>query len=151
MACPMKTFRKAWFPNFGEAGQITHYFPAINAFGIARNGDEIRETFAIDSGADISMASREFCEELGLSWEDGKPIRLQGISPRPECDVIARVQDVILLIREVNERIRLPMAFVDGDVASLIGREGFFDVFRIELDKPFRTTSFEFLLDGPES
>ena len=150
MACPMKTFRKAWFPYFGDAGQITHYFPAINAFGIARNGDEVRETFVIDSGADLSMASREFCEELGLNWEDGAPIRLKGISPTPECDVIARVQEVTLLIREVNQRIRVPVAFVDGDVASLIGREGFFDAFRVEFDKPFRTTSLEFLLDDAE-
>ena len=146
----MKTFRKAWFPNFGEAGQITHYFPALNAFGIARNGDEVRETFHIDAGADISMASRDFCEELGLNWSDGDPLRLLGISPRPECDVIARVQEVTLLIREVHERIRLPIAFVDGDVASLLGREGFFDAFRIDYDKPNRTTNFYFLLDDSE-
>ncbi len=143
----MKIFRKAWFPSFNDIGQITHYFPAINAFGIARNGDEVRETFVIDSGADFSMASRDFCEELGLIWEAGDPIRFQGISSRTECDLLARVQDVTLLIHEINERIRLPIGFVDGDVASLIGREGFFDAFRIEFDKPNRNTLFEYLLE----
>jgi hypothetical protein len=40
-------------------------------------------------------------------------------------------------------RIRIPMCFAEGNAPLLLGREGFFDAFRVEFDKRQALTVFE--------
>ncbi len=75
------------------------------------------------------------------------PDVLHGISPRKECDVLGRIHQVEIYVKEVDRRLVILICFAAGETAALLGREGFFDAFRIEFDKPARTTSFEYLLD----
>ena len=140
-------FRKTWFPNFDETNAIVGFYPGLNVGMTSHDGEKITNTFHVDSGAELSQAPRELCEQLGLPWEDGELIVLQGISPREECDVLGRIHQVEIYVKEVDRRLVIPVCFAAGETAALLGRDGFFDAFRIEFDKPARTTSFEYLLD----
>jgi hypothetical protein len=104
----------------------------------------------VDSGADISMASRRLCDSLGLDWEAGQPVNLNGISPKPECAVAARVFEVELLVPDVGVAVIVPICFADADVSQILGREGFFDCFRVTFDKQRLTTRFELIEDEPD-
>ena len=108
------------------------------------------ELFLIDSGSEISLASRNIGERLGIPWEDGRPIILGGIADREECHVIGRIHDVEIWLDEINHPIVIPICFAAGDAPNLLGRQGFFDAFRIEFDQPYRTTTFEYLLGDAE-
>jgi hypothetical protein len=89
------------------------------------------------------MASRRLCDSLGLDWNAGEPVNLNGISPKPECAVPARVFEVELMIAEVGIAVNVPICFADADASQILGREGFFDCFRITFDKQRLTTHFE--------
>ena len=140
-------FRKTWFPTFDDQNAVIGYYPGLNISLTSADGDVVERNFVVDSGAEMSQASRELCERLGLPWEDGVPIELQGISPREECRVLGRIHTVEIYIREISRSLVIPICFAAGNTPALLGREGFFDAFRVEFDKPFRTTTFEYLLD----
>ena len=143
-------FRRTWVPNFDADGTILEFIPAINVMLTARDDRPIRELFLIDSGAEISMAPRELCETHGIPWEDGTPMILQGISPQEECHVMGRVHEVEIFIQEIDRSLVVPICFAAGETVSLLGRRIFFDAFRIEFDQPYRTTTFEYLLEDSE-
>ena len=96
------------------------------------------------------MAPRQLCDELGLDWEAGSPISLKGISPKPECAIPARILEVELLVPDIGVAFTIPICFADGDTSQLLGREGFFDLFRITLDKNRLTSQFD-LIEEPEA
>lgn len=136
------TFTKPWrIIGSSEGKEI--WGPLLDIFLSTVAGREIRETFFVDSGADRSMAPRRICDLLGLAWEKGKPVQLQGISPREECTVAATIHPVEIHIREVACRITIPICFAEGDAPFLLGRDGFFDAFRITFDKRNLLTLFE--------
>src|SRR5205814_958411 len=99
--------------------------------------------FLVDSGADLSMAPQELCKQIGLRWQDGEPIPLRGISQRKDCWIQGRVHEVELLVAEVGVMLRLPMVFARGNAPYVLGREGFFDVFDMILEKSNYRTVFE--------
>src|SRR5205823_6094425 len=63
--------------------------PVLDVTFRASEGQETRELFVVDSGADVSMATRYLCEALGLRWDAGSRVELRGIVPREECRVVA--------------------------------------------------------------
>jgi hypothetical protein len=116
----------------------------VLAVSLQRNtGGIIREVFVVDSGADVSLAPRSLCGALGLAWERGTPVEIRGISPRAECTIAATIHEVEVIVVEAERQIRLPCCFAEGDAPLLLGREGFFDAFRIQFDKSQSLTSFE--------
>lgn len=124
-----------------ERGDLSE--PVLYVYLTAADGSAHREVFVVDSGADISMGPRRLCDLLGLEWEKGALVHLQGISPREECTVAATIHPVEIFVREVRYRLTIPFCFAEGDAPLLLGREGFFDVFRIQFDKQRQLTSFE--------
>jgi hypothetical protein len=64
--------------------------------------------------------------------------------------VRARVLQVELLVPDIGVAFTIPICFADGDTSQLLGREGFFDAFRITFDKQRFTTEFE-LIGEPEA
>lgn len=48
-----------------------------------------------------------------------------------------------VLILEAAQRLTIPFCFAEGQAPSLLGREGFFDAFRIQFDKKRLQTTFE--------
>jgi len=134
-------FSKPWatFPEHdGEERR-----PALEVYFRVAHGGLHRRIAVVDSGADISMGSRALCDALGLDWKAGAAIRLRGISQREDCAVEATIHRVDLLIREANCEITIPFCFAAADAPLLLGRDGFFDAFRVTFDKHQFITVFE--------
>ena len=117
--------------------------PALTVYLPTVNGSSTPEIFIVDSGADISMGPRDLCDLMGLVWEAGTPVELRGISPRDECTVAATIRQVSIYIAEAARRITLPFCLAEGNAPMLLGREGFFDAFRVLFDKKQYLTVFE--------
>ncbi len=93
------------------------------------------------------MAPRRLCDSLGLDWLAGQPVTLNGISPKPECAVPARVFEVEMLVPEIGVAVAVPICFADADASQLLGRRGFFECFRINFDMKRLATRFELIED----
>ena len=135
------TFTKPWiaFPHDPDTR-----VPVLDVVFRTAEGQETREPFIVDSGADVSMATRYLCEALGLAWEAGAPVEPRGIVPREGCRVTARLHPVEIYVRDADHRLTIPICFADSDDAPLLlGREGFFDAFGIFFDKRNLQTRFE--------
>ena len=100
-------------------------------------------SFLIDSGADISMAPSWLCEDLGRDWSSGSYVRLRGISQKDECDVEGRILSIEMHIPDVQRRLVIPVCFAEGDCAFVLGRQRFFDAFRITFDQLSLKTEIE--------
>jgi len=135
-------FTKPWLPltSDEEATRV----PVLDVFLRARDGRFLRQTLIVDSGADVSLGPRELCDFLGLTWRDGQSVTLRGISTKDECAVPARIHQIELYVREARCRLTLPFCFAEGNAPLLLGRDGFFDVFQVHLDKTNLLTTFEY-------
>jgi hypothetical protein len=137
-------FVKPWREVSGPDG-IDKRLPVLDVFLRTARGPFVREVFVVDSGADVSMGPRRLCDLLGINWDEGRRIDLRGIAKREECVMPAVIHNVELHSREAGCRLTIPFCFAEGDAPLLLGREGFFDAFRIEFDKRQLTTVFEAL------
>jgi len=137
-------FTKPWRTLLGP-DERDRRLPILDVFLRTADGSFVREVFVVDSGADLSMGPRSLCDLMGIGWGDGEPIELRGIAQRDECVVPAVIHDVEVYIREAGCRLAIPFRFAEGDAPLLLGREGFFDAFRIEFDKRQSLTAFELL------
>ncbi len=134
------TFTRPWvaFPQDPDTK-----VPVLDVSFRIAEGQETR-LFVVDSGADVSMATRYLCELLGLRWDAGGEVELRGIVPREECRVRARLHPVEIYLPDADRRLTIPMCFADSDDAPmLLGREGFFDAFGIYFDKKNLLTRFD--------
>lgn len=144
------SFVKPWTSLLAPDEPVGPRVPALEVALATSDGRLLLRTFLVDSGADISMAPRRLCQELGLDWRSGERVNLNGISPKPECAVRARILEVELLVPDIGVAFTIPICFADADTSQLLGREVFFDLFRITLDKRRLTTEFE-LTEEPEA
>lgn len=142
-------FRKPWRSLSGPDDREKR-LPVLDVYLQTARGIFVREIFVVDSGADVSMGPRRLCELVGLRWESGEPIELHGIAARKECTVRARIHTLSVFVREAACQLAIPFCFAEGDAPLLLGREGFFDAFRIEFDKRELATVFE-LMEGGEN
>ena len=138
------SFSKPWRSLSGPDDREKR-LPILDVYLRTTRGPFVREVFVVDSGADLSMGPRRPCELVGLRWEDGELIELRGISPRKECVVEAAIHPLDIYVREAGCRLTVPFCFAAGDAPLLLGREGFFDAFRVTFDKPQLVTHFDLL------
>ncbi len=82
--------------------------------------------------------------------EDGELTQLSGIAQHEECVVPASIHMLDIYIRDAGCQLTIPFCFAEGDAPLLIGREGFFDAFRIAFDKPQLVTVFELAKNAVE-
>lgn len=136
------SFSVPWMTEFQPDGSEIKR-PILVVYFSRPGGQLSRETLIVDAGADVSMGPRRLCEWLGLRWEDGTGIQLHGISPREECAVQGMIHPVDLLIREAPLRLTIPFCFAEGEAPLLLGRDGFFDAFRVTYDKQGGVTVFD--------
>lgn len=136
------SFVKPWARLLPPSAPVHPLLPTLEVLLVGSGGRCQLETFLVDSGADISLAPRQLCHELGLRWSDGVPIELLGISPKPECAVPARILELEVIVPDAGLGIMVPICFADGDASQLLGREGFFDAFDIEFRKSALLTRF---------
>ena len=136
------SFQKPWRTLAGPDDREKR-LPVLDIFLRTASGAFVRELFVVDSGADISMGPRSLCDLVGLRWEDGERIQLHGIAQREECIVPATIHALDIYVREAGYQLTIPFCFAEGDAPLLLGRDGFFDAFRLTLDKPQLLTVFE--------
>jgi hypothetical protein len=135
-------FSKPWaFLQPAEEGGVPT--PVLSVLMRNAKGRIKREQFVVDSGADVSMAPRSLCDELGLDWAAGLETAVRGIAPREECVVAGMIHNVSILVIEAEAEVVVPICFAEGDAPQLLGRERFFDAFLIQFDKRRQLTTFE--------
>jgi hypothetical protein len=118
--------------------------PVLDVYFRIPSGEEMGRLFVVDSGADVSMATRTLCDLLGLRWGAETEVELRGIVPREECRVVAQLHPVEIYVRDADRRLTIPICFADSDDAPLLlGREGFFDAFGISFEKKNLLTGFD--------
>jgi len=135
----MSSFTRGWVRQRTRTGIV--YRPTVDLLFREGTGYNLY-SFIVDSGADISLAPRQLAQRLGVEWANGTRVRLSGISPRPECSVDGRVHTVHAIVPELSRELKLSICFAEGDAPYLVGREGFFDRFKVTLDKPRQRTVF---------
>lgn len=133
-------FTKDWLEELSEDGTVTH-IPILN-LKLKELSGLTEYKFMVDSGASISIASRELADKLGLKWEYGIETVLQGVSWKENCEVIGRIHEVEVIIPDIDLMIILPICFTEGDAPLLLGREVFFDLFDVCLSKYNKITQF---------
>ncbi len=133
-------FESTWEAVRTRSGVI--YRPTLAGY-IERVELNRERRFLVDSGADLSMAPQRAWLSEGVAWKDGEPRTFYGISEKEECAVEGRVHWTRLVIPQASFWIELPICFVEGDAPFVIGREVFFDLFRVTFDKEKRKTVFE--------
>lgn len=89
------------------------------------------------------MAPRYAFPELGIPWERGKLQVIKGVSRKRGCEVSGRIHEVIAIISATDQWLTLPICFVDADAPFVVGRQVFFDFFRVCFDKATLTTILE--------
>lgn len=141
----MSSFVKRWRTVLPPTEPVNPKVLAIDVLLSGPSRSVLRRTFVVDSGADVSLAPRRLCELLGFDWNRGAAMTLKGISTRPECDGETRLFELEWLVPELTIGVTVPICFANGDASLLLGREGFFDRFRIEFDKSRRQTKVELL------
>lgn len=135
-------FTKPW-KLFTKHDGSTIWRPTLRVV-LRQYGAPVYRHFLIDSGADLSLASRRVCDALGLEWEAGVKRTLRGISQKEVCQVESRIHHVDLFVAELGLQITIPICFAEGDAPLVLGREGFFEYFRITFDRQALLTTFEF-------
>jgi hypothetical protein len=138
------SFSKPWRMLSGPDDR-EKWLPVLDVYFRTSGGSFVREVFVVDSGADISMGPRRPCDLVGLQWDQGAWTELHGIAQRKECVVPATIHPLDIFIREAGCQLTIPFCFAEGDAPLLLGREGFFDAFRITFDKQELATVFELL------
>ncbi|MBC8264647.1 MAG: hypothetical protein H8E47_11045 [Anaerolineales bacterium] len=136
-------FTRPW-EEFVKPDGTTIWRPTL--FVLLWEADRLKpRRFLLDSGADLSLASRSICNHLDLTWEAGEKRTLHGISHKEECQVESRVHAVDLVVAELGIQITIPMCFAEGEAPLVLGREGFFEYFRVTFDRQALLTTFEFV------
>ena len=138
------SFTKPWRTLSSAEGREKR-LPILDVYLRTSNGHFVREVFVVDSGADVSLGPRALCELVGLRWQEGELIELRGIADRDECALQAAIHPLDIYIREAGCRLTIPFCFAAGDAPLLLGREGFFDAFRVAFDKQKLVTVFDLL------
>ena len=127
-------FVRQWKPYVTEDGSVVCR-PVLKAFLRLKNGRLGKYDFVVDSGADISLGPRQLARDLGLDWRKGERTELTGISKRKVCRLTGRLFTVEMAIPEVDAPLQIPICLASVEAPFLLGREGFFDAFRVEFDK----------------
>ena len=86
--------------------------------------------FLIDTGADLTLVSRDLADDLGLTWDDLPPAEVRGVGHGP---TLARLGRLPLRIGGVGLTVRC--LFVQRtDMPPILGRADFLDRFVLTID-----------------
>lgn len=91
-------------------------------------------TYALlDSGADISVIPKDFAELIGVNM-DGKSTKANGLGG--EVNVVNSKMDISIKGDRTTYNFNIPVQVVldESKIPPILGRDGFFNYFRIEFD-----------------
>ena len=101
------------------------------------NGKQKRKFLAlIDSGADQIHMPMAIAEVFGISKEKCRPWTSVGISMERTAGFIGKLT---FQIQHQTETFEAPVVFIDTDIPVLLGREGFFEKYRIKFEQDHDT------------
>lgn len=112
----------------------SYYTPEVVLSMKAADGTDFNMVTEVDSGASISLMPREIADVIGLDWESGEPIGLQGVGG---ASFIAYVHEVPCTVAGAN--FTIPIAFPqdigeDYQFPPLLGRLGLYDQASVFMD-----------------
>ncbi len=111
--------------------------------GIGKNKtDFIKRAMLVDSGADVSVISKDFGELLGLTMSDNEKIySANGVGG----GVLKYVERELFLKINGKSIIKAPVAWIQDDryKEMIVGREVVFDAFDIEFKQAEETIIFK--------
>ncbi len=90
----------------------------------------------IDSGADQIMMPAAIADVFGIDRRTCPTRTSLGVSMEP---IDGFVSDLTLRIEHQMEDFDAPVIFIDTDIPVLLGREGFFDLYRIKFEQDHDT------------
>jgi hypothetical protein len=90
----------------------------------------------IDSGADQIHMPAAIAEVFGIKREECRPWASMGISMESTQGFVG---ELTFRIKNQLESFSAPVVFLDTDVPVLLGREGFFDRYRIKFEQDHDT------------
>lgn len=136
-------FSEGWVPIDANP---EHYQPALKVWLRRQAGGYLQLQFVVDSGSEYSIAPKGICDQLGIRWESGRLVHLLGVSRRREQRIEGRIHRITLFIKPRKGPIyieNVQFCFAKGNPQLVLGREGFFDAFRIVFEKNLLMTTFE--------
>jgi len=103
-----------------------------------KSGEWRAISMLIDSGADVSIISKDFGELFGHNLKKGRKIKLKGIG---EGEVVAYIHKMDMLVGKHEVSIEVAIASVDLKV-NILGRRNLFDLFEIQFKNKKQETRF---------
>jgi hypothetical protein len=102
----------------------------------------------LDSGAEVSLFDRTVADDLGITVEDGFPVPISGIGGQEK----AYAHLLTMTVTDGTETVTFPCRalFKENVHRNLIGREDFFEMFRITLAWNERYIHLDPVLDPEE-
>ncbi len=117
---------------------IIETFPAVEISFLPKDGEKLSLLLIVDSGATISAFPKGDAEVFGIQSENGAPLLISGISG----EMIKGWRHKIPIYLG-NEKIRLPIIFLDNEFAPrILGRAGIFNHFTIVFEEEKQRTGF---------
>jgi hypothetical protein len=99
---------------------------------ISRGNHRRKFLALIDSGADQIHMPAAIAEVFGIDRKDCRPWRSMGISMESTPGFVG---ELTFRINKQSEAFTAPVVFIDTNVPVLLGRERFFDQYRIRFEK----------------
>ena len=136
-------FTKNWFREVTPSGKVV-YRPTL-VLEIKEKTGIVEHRFIVDSGADMSLMPKRVADEMSIDWKKGEKAKMKGIAEERMCWVEGRIHEIDVIIPDLKLEIQIPVCFVKGNAPFLLGRDGFFDYFKVTFEKFKLKTVFELI------
>ena len=114
------------------------YYPIIDIV-LTKDNNSIKTDAIVDSGAILSIFQGNIAEYLGLEIEDGKEQLFQGIGGK----ITGYMHSIKVKIDSAEFPCRIAFSNELAMSLNIIGRESFFDRFRITFDEKIKKLILE--------
>jgi hypothetical protein len=96
---------------------------------LEKEGSIVPVRAVLDSGAEVSLFDRTVADDLGITIEDGIPLSISGVGGH----TLAYAHLLTMTVTDGTQTVTFPcrVLFKEEVHRNLIGREDFFDMFRV--------------------
>lgn len=119
-------------------GGMLDTFPVAEVFFFSRETERLSLFLLIDSGATISALPASDASILGVTAEEGAPMRIVGIDGKPIEGWRHEIE-----VEVAGKVLRMPVVFLKNkETPRILGREGMFDQFTLIFQENKNRTGF---------
>jgi len=123
-------------PLYNSSGKIVKR-PILWLTLTGNNGEAVNVPAIIDSGADTTTVNLQYAGFLGIDFDNSKQGQIMGIG---KGKVPVNQGTFSFRIKEMGINMEVPAWYVDSEnVNILLGRDVFFDLFRIKFEQDHNT------------